>query len=55
MRILECTKGRLFKGKDDKLTACLTIARCGALYLCQKQKVSNLVAENSIICHKNTY
>ena len=42
--LLECTKGRLFKGKDDELTASLAVAIRGALYLCQKQKVSNLVA-----------
>ena len=41
--LLECFKGRLSKAKDKVLTAQIAIARRGALYLCQKQKVSELV------------
>ena len=40
--LLECFKGRLNKAKHKVLTAQIAIATRGALYLCQKQKVSEL-------------
>ena len=51
--LLECSKGRLSKAKDNVvLTAQHAIARRGALYLCQKQKVSGFLLYNT---HSRAY